>query len=55
MFSLTSNASKFAFIKLAQELQAKEYNIIDCQLHTDHLESMGAKEISRKEFVKFLK
>ena len=55
MFSLTSNASKFAFIKLAQELQAKEYNIIDCQLHTDHLESLGAKEISRKEFVKFLK
>lgn len=55
MFSLTSNASKFAFIKLAQELQAKEYNIIDCQLHTDHLERMGAKEISRKEFVKFLK
>lgn len=55
MFSLTSNASKFAFIKLAQELQANEYNIIDCQLHTDHLESMGAKEISRKEFVKFLK
>ena len=55
MFSLTSNASKFAFIKLAQELQEKEYSIIDCQLHTDHLESMGAQEISRQDFVKFLK
>jgi leucyl/phenylalanyl-tRNA--protein transferase len=55
MFSLTSNASKFAFIKLAQELQEKEYKIIDCQLHTDHLESLGAKEISRIEFLKFLK
>jgi leucyl/phenylalanyl-tRNA--protein transferase len=55
MFSLTSNASKFAFIKLAQELQEKEYSIIDCQLHTDHLESMGAQEISRKDFIKILK
>ena len=54
MFSLTSNASKFAFIKLAEELQAKDYKVIDCQLHTDHLESMGAKEIPRKEFMKFL-
>ncbi|MDF4203588.1 leucyl/phenylalanyl-tRNA--protein transferase [Maribacter sp. SA7] len=54
MFSLTSNASKFAFIKLAEELQAKEYKVIDCQLHTDHLESMGAHEISRQEFMKFL-
>ncbi|SIP95253.1 leucyl/phenylalanyl-tRNA--protein transferase [Maribacter ulvicola] len=54
MFSLTSNASKFAFIKLAQELQAKEYKVIDCQLHTDHLESMGAQEISRKEFIQLL-
>jgi len=54
MFSLTSNASKFAFIKLAEELQAKDYKLIDCQLHTDHLESMGAQEIPRKEFMKFL-
>lgn len=54
MFSLTSNASKFAFIKLTEELQAKEYRVIDCQLHTDHLESMGAQEIPRKEFMKLL-
>ncbi|WP_291964229.1 leucyl/phenylalanyl-tRNA--protein transferase [Maribacter sp.] len=54
MFSLTSNASKFAFIKLAEELQSKNYKLLDCQLHTDHLESMGAQEIPRKEFIKFL-
>ncbi|MDF4220553.1 leucyl/phenylalanyl-tRNA--protein transferase [Maribacter huludaoensis] len=54
MFSLTSNASKFAFIKLAEELQSKNYKLIDCQLHTDHLESMGAQEIPRKEFIKYL-
>ncbi len=54
MFSLTSNASKFAFIKLAEELKAKDYKVIDCQLHTDHLESMGAQEIPRNEFMKFL-
>ena len=54
MFSLTSNASKFAFIKLSEELKAKDYKVIDCQLHTDHLESMGAQEIPRTEFMKFL-
>lgn len=54
MFSLASNASKFAFINLAQELQAKDYKLIDCQVHNDHLESLGAEEISRAEFLKFL-
>lgn len=55
MFSLTSNASKFAFIKLAEELFLNEYKVIDCQLHTDHLASMGAKEIARKDFMAILK
>ena len=55
MFSLASNASKFAFIKLAEELLLKEYKVIDCQLHTDHLASMGAKEIARKDFMAILK
>jgi len=54
MFSTVSNASKFAFIKLAQELEAKKYRLIDCQMHTDHLESLGAEEISRSEFIEFL-
>ncbi|MEP3372265.1 MAG: leucyl/phenylalanyl-tRNA--protein transferase [Maribacter dokdonensis] len=55
MFSLASNASKFAFIKLAEELSLKGYKVIDCQLHTDHLASMGAKEIARKDFMAILK
>lgn len=54
MFSKVSNASKFAFIKLAEEFQKKENGLIDCQLHTNHLASLGAKEIPRKEFVKLL-
>ncbi len=55
MFSLKSNASKFAFIKLAEELQAKKYRLIDCQMYTEHLASLGAEEIPRKEFIKILK
>ena len=55
MFSKTSNASKYAFICLAKELQQKEYRLIDCQVYTTHLESLGAKEIPRKQFIKILK
>lgn len=55
MFSLKPNASKFAFIKLAEELQAKNYRLIDCQMYTEHLASLGAEEIPRKEFIKILK
>ncbi len=55
MFSTVSNASKFAFIKLAQELERKQYAIIDCQLHTPHLASLGAEEIPRGEFMDILK
>lgn len=54
MFSTTSNASKFAFIKLTQELEQKEYKLIDCQLYTKHLESLGAEEITRADFMKML-
>ncbi|MFS4445656.1 leucyl/phenylalanyl-tRNA--protein transferase [Maribacter sp. 2307UL18-2] len=54
MFSAVSNASKFAFIHLAQELESKNYRVIDCQLHTKHLESLGAEEIPRNEFIKLL-
>jgi len=55
MFSLRPNASKFAFIKLAQELQENKYALIDCQMHTNHLESMGAEEVDRNEFIAKLK
>ncbi|UJH66158.1 leucyl/phenylalanyl-tRNA--protein transferase [Allomuricauda sp. SCSIO 65647] len=55
MFSLVSNASKFALIRLADELAQKNYTMIDCQVPTPHLKSMGAEEISRKVFVDLLK
>ena len=55
MFSKKSNASKFAFISLAKELQQKDYKLIDCQVYTAHLESLGAEEIPRKQFIEILK
>lgn len=55
MFSLRPNASKYAFIKLAETLQNKNYKLIDCQIYTDHLASLGAVEIPRCEFMAFLK
>ncbi|MEM9647451.1 MAG: leucyl/phenylalanyl-tRNA--protein transferase [Bacteroidota bacterium] len=54
MFSIRPNASKFAFIQLAQQLGAKKYRLIDCQIHTSHLQSLGAKEIPREEFMEAL-
>tara|TARA_R110002051_G_scaffold43283_3_gene88690 strand:+ start:1866 stop:2534 length:669 start_codon:yes stop_codon:yes gene_type:complete len=55
MFSKVSNASKFAFIRLAHEFEEKKYKLIDCQVYTPHLESLGAEEIPREEFIKILK
>jgi leucyl/phenylalanyl-tRNA--protein transferase len=54
MFSKVSNASKFAFIKMVEEMQAKNYVLIDCQLYTKHLASLGAETISRDAFLEFL-
>nr|WP_294906616.1 leucyl/phenylalanyl-tRNA--protein transferase [uncultured Lacibacter sp.] len=55
MFSKVSNASKYAFITLVQQLQKEGVVLIDCQIHTAHLESLGAKMISRKEFLAVVK
>ena len=54
MFSKESNASKFAFICWVQQLQAAGVRLIDCQMHTPHLESLGARMIPREEFMKIL-
>lgn len=54
MFSLVSNASKIAFIFLAQKLEKEKYPIIDCQVYNDHLASLGAVEIARSDFKKYL-
>ena len=55
MFAIKSNASKFAFIKWVDLLQKNSIELVDCQVYTPHLESMGAEFISRKEFNKLLK
>jgi len=52
MFSLVSNASKLALITLCQ---TGLYQLIDCQVYTGHLESMGARMISRDEYMIELK
>ena len=54
MFSHQSNASKFAFINYVQQLQKENVQLIDCQLHTNHLESLGARMIDRVAFKKYL-
>lgn len=50
MFANQSNASKFAFIKYIQALQKNGVELIDCQVYTPHLESLGAEFIRRKNF-----
>ncbi len=55
MFALVSNASKFGFIKLVEKLKFEGLRLIDCQVYTKHLESLGAEEIPRNEFLKYLK
>ncbi|TAI47909.1 leucyl/phenylalanyl-tRNA--protein transferase [Flagellimonas allohymeniacidonis] len=55
MFSSVPNASKFAFIRLVQELERKDYRLVDCQVHTEHLESLGAELITRNRFLEILK
>ncbi|MET0298677.1 MAG: leucyl/phenylalanyl-tRNA--protein transferase [Flavitalea sp.] len=55
MFSFVSNASKFAFISFVELLKKDGIVIIDCQVYTPHLESLGARMIDRKEFTKILR
>ncbi len=54
MFSKVSNASKFGFITLVQQLKDLDYQLIDCQQKTKHLASLGARSIDRKVFLEFL-
>ncbi|MDT0646920.1 leucyl/phenylalanyl-tRNA--protein transferase [Zunongwangia sp. F260] len=54
MFAKKSNASKFGFIQMVKNLQAEGVQLIDCQVYTNHLASLGAEEIPRKKFLKFL-
>ncbi|MDO8812250.1 MAG: leucyl/phenylalanyl-tRNA--protein transferase [Gallionella sp.] len=51
MFSHASNASKIALAYLAGQLERWQFKMIDCQMNTSHLASLGAREIPRSEFI----
>ena len=55
MFSMEPNGSKIALIYLATALKGKENCFIDCQIRTDHLESMGGRYIPYDEYMEILK
>lgn len=54
MFSKVSNASKVAFIALANQLKEANYKLLDCQVYNEHLESLGCREIEREAFMQIL-
>ncbi len=54
MFSHISNASKYAFITYVQQLKSEGIVLVDCQIYTEHLESLGAKMIMRQQFIHLL-
>ncbi|UYG06433.1 leucyl/phenylalanyl-tRNA--protein transferase [Halomonas sp. M4R1S46] len=54
MFSRVSDASKVALVALARSMAAEGGRLIDCQMHTAHLASLGARDIAREEFIGYL-
>jgi len=54
MFSRERDASKVALVRLCRELEARHFGMIDCQMATPHLLSLGAKLVSRRQFVELL-
>ncbi|HEY9100359.1 MAG TPA: leucyl/phenylalanyl-tRNA--protein transferase [Thiobacillus sp.] len=50
MFSRMADASKVALVRLARQLQRWQFGLIDCQMETEHLASLGAHTVSRSEF-----
>jgi leucyl/phenylalanyl-tRNA--protein transferase len=54
MFSLMSNASKAALIHLVHKLKEFKFEFLDCQVHTAHLERLGARYVSRDDFLNLL-
>ncbi|MNM61982.1 Leucyl/phenylalanyl-tRNA--protein transferase [compost metagenome] len=55
MFSRADNASKVAFVTLAQKLGHAGFALIDCQMPTQHLQSLGARAIPRSDFANYLR
>jgi leucyl/phenylalanyl-tRNA--protein transferase len=55
MFSKTTDASKIALVALSMQLKAWGFKLIDTQIETPHLNSLGASQISRSEFEALIK
>ena len=55
MFTITPNMSKVALIELVNILTINNFQLIDCQIETNHLTSLGARCISRNDFETLLK
>jgi leucyl/phenylalanyl-tRNA--protein transferase len=55
MFSLERDASKVALARLVEECRARDIRVIDCQVASGHLASLGAREVSRTQFVALLR
>jgi leucyl/phenylalanyl-tRNA--protein transferase len=55
MFSKISNASKYALVKFVVHLRQQGVELIDCQVYTEHLESLGARMIPRRDFLNYLR
>ena len=55
MFSLERDASKVALARLVDECRARDIKVIDCQVTSAHLAGLGAREVSRSQFVALLR
>ena len=55
MFTRVRDASKIALVHLARQLERWHFGLIDCQMHTSHLQSMGGRELARADFMHALK
>lgn len=54
MFHTKTDASKVAFVTLVERLKVWDYQLVDCQIYSTHLASLGAEEIDRTDFVNLL-
>jgi leucyl/phenylalanyl-tRNA--protein transferase len=54
MFARESDASKVAFVHLVRRVEAWGFDFVDCQVHTEHTERFGAREIPREDFLEAL-
>ena len=54
MFATVADASKITFVASVRQLDAWKIGLIDCQVHTDHLERFGAYEVPRLEYLQLL-